>query len=666
MAPRNILSAESAEHHSPFSRSFQSSSPIAEAAIAHDLAHYADEDSISSTDDSSEASTVRPASRRPSSTYAGTNPHSLTGSYRRPSYFTTVNHATVLPSSGDYQPLTEGELQQAIAEERNLLSDNRVIPAEDRREGLQHKLSKVFSVSPAQGPSKQYVPVRGAEERDTETTALLGPPSDHVMGPEEIDRKWEEAVTAGLINTTWRREAEVIIRYSAPLMVTFLLQYSLTVASIFTIGHLGKEELGAVSLASMTVSITGNAVYSGLATSLDTLCAQAYGSGKRKLVGLQMLRMIYFLLVVTIPIATLWYYSEHILAKIVPEKRVAEMAGLYLKIALLGLPGYACFESGKRYLQAQGVFSASLYVLIICAPLNGFMNWFFVWVSGQNFTLRMVFMLIIPFKKLQWGFVGAPIAVVITETFLPICLLAYIYFRVGAECWCGFTRRAFDNWGPMIRLALPGLIMVEAECLAFEVLTLASSYLGTSELAAQSILSTISSITWQIPFPLSIAGSTRVANLIGASLVGAAKTSAKVSFCGATIVGLFNMVLLSTLRSYIPMLFSSDSEVIDIVAKVLPLCAAFQLFDALAAACNGTLRGLGRQEIGGYIQLFCYYVIAMPISMGTTFSLNWGVMGLWTGVAIALMLVSATEAFFISRISWERSVEEAQLRNEVI
>jgi MATE family multidrug resistance protein len=163
-------------------------------------------------------------------------------------------------------------------------------------------------------------------------------------------------------------------------MVTFLLQYSLTVASIFTIGHLGKEELGAVSLASMTVSITGNAVYSGLATSLDTLCAQAYGSGKRKLVGLQMLRMVFFLWVITIPIAVLWYFSEHILAKIVPEKEVAAMAGLYLKVALLGTPGYACFESGKRYLQAQGVFSASLYVLIVCAPLNAFMNWFFVWV----------------------------------------------------------------------------------------------------------------------------------------------------------------------------------------------------------------------------------------------------------------------------------------------
>lgn len=208
--------------------------------------------------------------------------------------------------------------------------------------------------------------------------------------------------------------------------------------------------------------------------------------------------------------------------------------------------------------------------------------------------------------------------------------------------------------------------MVEAECLAFEVLTLASSYLGTSELAAQSILSTISSITWQIPFPLSIAGSTRVANLIGATLPGAAKISAKVTFCGAIIVGVFNMVLLSSLRSYIPRLFSSDADVIEIVAEVLPLCAAFQLFDAIAAVTNGILRGLGRQEIGGYIQLFCYYAIAMPISMGTTFSLGWGVMGLWTGVALALLLVSAIECIFIRYISWERSVEEAIARNATL
>lgn len=93
------------------------------------------------------------------------------------------------------------------------------------------------------------------------------------------------------------------------------------------------------------------------------------------------------------------------------------------------------------------------------------------------------------------------------------------------------------------------------------------------------------------------------------------------------------------------------------------MCAAFQLFDALAANCNGILRGLGRQEVGGYVQLFCYYVIAMPISMGTAFGLGWGLWGLWTGVALALGLVAAIEFIYLYRTDWQRSVQEAQERN---
>jgi MATE family multidrug resistance protein len=148
----------------------------------------------------------------------------------------------------------------------------------------------------------------------------------------------------------------------------------------------------------------------------------------------------------------------------------------------------------------------------------------------------------------------------------------------------------------------------------------------------------VTALTFQIPFPISIAASTRVANLIGATLTDAAKTSAKVAFFAACIVGVFNVILLSTLRNFIPQLFTNDQGVIDLVARVLPLCAAFQLFDALAATGNGLLRGLGKQEFGGWVNLVSYYVVAMPISFGTAFGLHWELEGLWSGVAIALGL----------------------------
>jgi MATE family multidrug resistance protein len=106
----------------------------------------------------------------------------------------------------------------------------------------------------------------------------------------------------------------------------------------------------------------------------------------------------------------------------------------------------------------------------------------------------------------------------------------------------------------------------------------------------------------------------------------------------ASFIGVFNVILLLTLRNDIAGLFTDEKAVIKLAAAVTPLCAAFQLFDAVAAMGNGLLRGLGRQEIGGWVNLFCYYVVAMPISFGLGFGLNWELEGLWVGPAIGLGL----------------------------
>jgi len=642
------------------SHSYPASSPLAHASLARDLEEASDSEAAVSDDESesdSEASTLRPSTSAPT-----TSNYSFMGSYRRPSFAGAGSRATVIPygyRDCDHDKLSKRERQQALDEERSLLRDNNLIPPkhplnEGRRQSMFGKHIPIPSMIPGgdrKAPRDEDVPVlHGTQGLASEVSPLLGDPDLPYGGqddPKNISAKWEEAVAAGMIQTTWQREAKVLAKYSAPLMATFVLQYSLTVASIFTVGHIGTAELGAVSLASMSANITGYAIYQGLATSLDTLCAQAYGSGRKKLVGLQMQRMIYFLWTITIPIGIVWMLADKVLLALVPEARVAKLAGLYLKVVLVGAPGYAAFEAAKRYVQAQGLFSASLYVLLFCAPLNAFMNWLFVW-------------------KFKWGFVGAPIAVAVTDNLLPLGLFIYVRFfsKKGMSCWNGFTRKGWKNWGPMIELALPGVIMVEAECLAFEILTFAASYFGVTVLAAQSVLATLTSLTFQIPFPLSIAASTRVANLIGATLTDAARMSTRVAFFAAVLVGLLNVTLLSSLKAYIPRLFTDDKDVIAIVSKILPLCAAFQLFDALAAVCNGVLRGLGRQEFGGYVQLFCYYVIAMPISMGTAFGAGWGLWGLWTGVALALGLVAAIEFWYLSKTDWQRSVDEARSRNE--
>ncbi|KAF2750509.1 MATE efflux family protein [Sporormia fimetaria CBS 119925] len=612
--------------------------PIAEQAIARDLEEDFSEGEDAASSDSDE-STVRQ--------------YSLIRSYRRPSnvnpgLLPTAVFSSSVPEGSFHPHLSKKERKAARDEERSLLRDNLLLPPKHPRkssDGVLASIKKRVSM-PSLSGHRRFTD--GAGDEPSEHTALLGADPNLPYGgldrPDLINKAWDEAVSAGKIHTTWQREAKVLTKSSAPMILTFLLQYSLPVASVFTIGHIGPIELGAVSLASMTASITGSAVYQGLATSLDTLCAQAYGSGRPHLVGLQLQRTVYLLWLVTIPIAILWAFGTQILSAIVPEPETARLAGLYLKVLIIGAPGYAAFECGKRYVQAQGLFSATMYILLICAPFNAWLNWFLVW-------------------KMEMGFIGAPIAVSITELLLPLLLFLYVCFIDGSKCWGGFDRRALKNWVPMIKLALPGLVMVLAEFLAFEILTLSSSWLGSTELAAQSVLSSICGITFQIPFPMSVAASTRIGNLIGATLAAPAKTAAKVAMVFAVIVGIFNIILLSSLRNYIPKLFTPDQEVSRMVAALLPLCAAFQLFDSVAAHCNGVLRGLGRQEVGGYVGLFAYYVVGLPISFGLGFGAKWGLWGLWAGPAIALGVVSFIEGLFIYCTSWEKAVQDAESRN---
>lgn len=374
-----------------YSRSHSSTLSQAEEAIAKDVDEETDDDPEAPSDD--DESDSDPSSARPGAFPGGSkdvSTMSLVTSYRRPSFTATSSRPAALATSpNSSRTPTKSERHEARREERSLLRDNHLLLPKHPRGGAPTSIQVKDRRRTQSGGSQQEV----LNNNVSENTRLLGDPQLPYGGqdaPKNIDQKWEEAVMAGKIQTTWQRESKVLVRYASPLVLSCVLQYSLTAASIFSVGYLGKVELGAVSLGSMTANITGYAIYQGLATSLDTLCPQAYGSGRKKLVGLQVQRMVYFLWCITIPIGIVWLNAGSILIRIVPDPDVALLASRYLKIILIGAPGYACFESGKRYLQAQGLFSAPLYVLLICAPLNALMNWLFVWVIFISFHLPII------------------------------------------------------------------------------------------------------------------------------------------------------------------------------------------------------------------------------------------------------------------------------------
>ena len=195
--------------------------------------------------------------------------------------------------------------------------------------------------------------------------------------------------------------------------------------------------------------------------------------------------------------------------------------------------------------------------------------------------------------------------------------------------------------------------MLLAEFLAFEILTLLASYFSVAHLAAQTIIATTCAFTYQIPFAISIACSTRVANFLGAALEDAAQRAAYTGLIAAAIQGCINFTILYSSKEAIPRMFTSDSEVVSLASNVLPLAASFQFVDSIATMGAGILRGQGRQYIGGWVNLVAYYIIALPLSVVAAFVWHWDLLGLWTGVSLALLLLAATETYIVLHTNWK-------------
>lgn len=459
---------------------------------------------------------------------------------------------------------------------------------------------------------------------------------------DSIQRKEESTASV-------KSEVAFVARSLGPLVITFFLQYLMSVISIYAAGKLGAKELAAASLALCSFNITGLAIYQGMATCLDSFCSQAYGAGKNELVGVYFQRCSLMVLTLTMfPLAPIWWWSGSILRHLVPDAELAAMSQTYLRITLAGAPGLLFFETGKRFLQAQHIFNAGTYVLAVLVPLTFLTNWLLVWHPRYGL-----------------GFVGAPLAAAIGYWLISGLMLLYVVFVDGRKCWGGLDlKKALVNWGPMLKLALPGVVMVEAEYLAFEVLTILAASFGTTALAAQSVASNIGSLAFQLPFAVAVAVSTRIGHFVGMKDIRAASIVTRVSFVFAGAIALFNFTFIFLGRGFLTSIFTSDADVVAEGKRILVIVATNQLSDGFNVLEAGVLRGQGRQQVGSYLNLASYYAIALPLGYMLAFPFKLELDGLWLGLITGVMFLAATEFVCILKSNWEHIVAESEGRHD--
>ncbi len=75
--------------------------------------------------------------------------------------------------------------------------------------------------------------------------------------------------------------------------------------------------------------------------------------------------------------------------------------------------------------------------------------------------------------------------------------------------------------------------------------------------------------------------------------------------------------------------------------SLLWIAAAFQIFDGVQTVCTGALRGLGETRAPMIANFVGYWVLGLPLGWILCFVLKWGIYGMWIGLTLALIVISA-------------------------
>lgn len=427
-----------------------------------------------------------------------------------------------------------------------------------------------------------------------------------------------------------------LIQLALPIVGAQLLSMSMWLVDVLMLGRLGVEPLGAASLGRLWV--WGTLVFAmGLLCGIDPIASQAHGARDDRTLSLTFRRALVLSGLLTVPMAVLWLLTEPLLLWSGQDPALAAQAEVYVLLQLPALPFFIGFFAIKQYLQAQGVVLPELWVAVGANLVNVFGNWLLIFG--------------------HWGFpalglAGAALSTALTQIAMVLVLLAWMrHDPRQRSLLSGVDRSAasLSSLRPIIRFGWPVAVQFGFEMWAFQLVTLLSGWLGAVALGAHTIAITLASVSFMVPLGIALAAVTRVGNLIGAGEPREAERAAWVAFGLGGGVMVASGLVFYLGREWLPALFTTDPAVIALTAAVLPVAAAFQIFDGLQVVGGGVLRGMGRTRPAALANLIGYYVLALPLGWWLAFRVGMGVVGLWWGLALALAIVALSLIAWVAR-----------------
>ncbi len=396
-------------------------------------------------------------------------------------------------------------------------------------------------------------------------------------------------------------------------------------------GRLGSESLAAGALGAV-LYLQFLVVGTSLVSTISPFIAEAHGAGKPERAGRWLDQGIWFALAIAAPVSLLMWNSAPLLRLLGQPPEVVPLASLYLRATAAAYAPALIFVALRSFVSALSQPRIVLVVTLGGVALNA--------IADEALALG------------RWGFPamglsGIGWSTTVIHWTMTLGLLLYSLGRRYRPYRPLQTlhRPQFDKLQELLRISIPVGILSALESGLFTIMTIFAGQMGVLVLAAHQIALQTVATTFMVPLGIAQAATVRVGQALGRGDWRASQWAGIACLClGGGFMGLMGLLILLLPRQivsvYIDLLDPANQEVIAMAVTLLTVGAVFQVADGLQVIAAGALRGLKDTRIPMAIGGFAYWMVGVPAGYGAGFSLAWGGVGLWWGLAVGLAIAA--------------------------
>jgi MATE family multidrug resistance protein len=425
-----------------------------------------------------------------------------------------------------------------------------------------------------------------------------------------------------------RAELRSMFQLAWPVVLSEVGWVLMGIVDTIMVGPLGPAAIGAVGAGTMLYMLV---IMPGFGTllALDTFVSQSFGAGRIDDCHRWLFAGMQLAAVMTVVLSGLALSLVALMPLLGLHPEVLALIRPYMAHLLWSTPSLLAYVVFRRYLQAMNVVRPVMIALVVANLVNLAANWLLVY---GRFGLPAM------------GVVGSAYATVLSRLGLALVLFLVILYR-ERERPSGLHDVPFRiDWLRMwalVRLGLPAAGQIVLEVGVFATAAALAGRIAPTAVAAYQIVLNIAGLVFMIPFGISSAAAVRVGQAVGRRDPHGVRVAGWAALFLATGVMLTSATLFATAPGPLVRIFSSDSTVVELGARLLLIAVVFQLFDGVQTVATGALRGLGDTHTPMVWNLAGHWLVGLPLGYWLAFGRSWGVVGLWVGLSLGLIIVGS-------------------------